>query len=157
MNVLKLVDVINIGIEKEKARRDFYGHTAKIFNEGEVKVLFERLRDWESGHIKKFESIRNSVESHSAIESYSGEMAEYMDALIDNKLYDEVSPENFADHVKNPLHAIQYSIGFEKDAILLFQEMLPYVQESNKESIHNLIKEERQHIVYLINLRKKYQ
>ena len=156
MNVLKLIDAVDIGIEKEKARRDFYDLVSKSFDSGEVKALFERLRDWETGHIAKFESIKNNLDSHTASESYSGELAGYLNALVDDRLYEEVSPESFAGKVADPVEAIQYGIGFEKDAILLFQELIPFVQESSKEILQALIDEERQHIVYLMKLREKY-
>ena len=155
-NILKVVDVVDIGIEKEEMRRDFYDQVAKQFDDEEIKSLFTRLRDWENGHIKKFQAVRGTLESSAIVESYSGEMSAYMDALVDDKLYRKFTPENFEQHVKTPLEAIQTSIGFEKDAILLFMELLNYVQSDDKSIIMQLMDEERKHIVHLIKLRAKY-
>ena len=63
------------------------------------------------------------MESSGIAESYPGEMQAYMDSLVDDKLYGAVSPESFAENVKTPTEAINYGIGFEKDAILLFMEL----------------------------------
>jgi len=154
-NVLKVIDVVDIGIEKEKARRDFYDRVSQHFEDEEMKTLFTRLRDWEEAHIKKFHLIRNTVESSPAVETYPGELESYMDALVDDMLYSQVSPESFSANVKTPIDAINYGIGFEKDAIMLFMELSGYVQSKDKEAIQELMGEERQHIVYLIKLRKK--
>ena len=156
-NLLKIVDVVNIGIEKEKARRDFYNHVAQHFDDTELTDLFTRLKDWEAGHIKKFESVRDSIDEPTTVESYPGEMEAYMRALVDDELYENVSADSFSDYIQSPLDAIRYSIGFEKDAILLFMELSTKVQSKNKEVIMDLIAEERKHIVHLIKLRKKYK
>jgi len=77
-------------------------------------------------------------------------------ALLDDKLYLDVTEEDFNKNVNSPLDAIQYGIGFEKDAILLFMELLTYVSTGDKEAILELMAEERKHIVFLINLRKRF-
>ena len=61
-------------------------------------------------------------------ESYEGELAEYMKALVDDILYNQVSDEEFANNIKTPKAAIQYGIGFEKDSILFFNELLKYME-----------------------------
>ena len=155
-NLLKVAEVVDIGIEKEKARRDFYAQVADQFEDGDVKDLFTRLRDWEEGHVKKFQAIRDGLNEPGAVESYPGEMEAYMQALVDDELYQDVSADTFVEYVKTPKDAIIYGIGFEKDAILLFMELASMVQSKDKQVIMDLMQEERQHIVQLIKLRKKY-
>lgn len=156
-NVLKILDVVDIGIEKEKARRDFYGRVAEHFDDEEMKSLFTRLRDWEVAHIKKFQAIRGTLEGVQMTESYPGELQSYMDALVDDKLYSQVTAGAFGANVTDPADAINYGIGFEKDAILLFMELSRYVQSEDKSVIEKLMEEERHHIVHLIRLRGKYK
>jgi rubrerythrin len=78
-----------------------------------------------------------------------------MQALVDDRLYAEISSDNFSANVKSPLSAIQYSIDFEKDAILFFSELLPYTHSVNKDLMVELINEEKKHIVYLNELKNK--
>ncbi len=156
-NIFTVGDVVDIGIQKEIARRDYYGQVSEAFDDEELKGLFAKLRDWEAGHIKKFEKIRNNLKEKRTKESYPGELQAYMDALVDNKLYTEVSPDQFAKNVKTPIRAIEYGIAFEKDAIMLFMELLGYVKSSQKEVITELMEEERHHIVFLIKLKKKFK
>lgn len=155
-NVFSAAEIIDIGIVKEKKRRDFYGYTADKFKEKEMKDLFSKLRDWEGEHVKKFTDIRNSTETYEIKESYQGEFASYMKFVVDDMLYNQVSAQWFAKNVKESIAAIQYGIGFEKDAILFFSELLKYMMGSNKEKIEELINEEKKHLIYLSELKAKY-
>ena len=53
-NVFNAAEAIDMGIEKERKRRDFYGYAAQNFKEKDMVELFSHLRDWEDTHIKKF-------------------------------------------------------------------------------------------------------
>ena len=156
-NVFNSAEVIDLGIEKEKKRRDFYALVAKKFKDKAMNSLFSRLRDWEEEHVKKFTEIRDEVKEYEITESYQGELEAYMKAMVDDKLYREVSPASFAKNIKTPLAAIRYSIGFEKDAILFFNELLQYMAAHDKDKIQKLINEEKQHIIYLTELKRKFE
>jgi len=156
-NVFSAAEIIDMGIEKEKKRRDFYKLVAEKFKEKDMKELFSRLRDWEEEHIKKFTDIRNSTQTYEIKESYQGEFAAYMKFVVDDMLYRQVAATWFAENVKKPLAAIQYGIGFEKDAILFFSELLKYMMGPNKEKIEELINEEKKHLIYLSELKAKYE
>jgi len=155
MNIFSISEIVDLGIEKEKKRRDFYGLCAEKFNDKNIKELFIKLRDWEETHIRKFTEIRASVKELRETENYEGELNFYMQALLDDKLYSDVCPGKFGANVKAPLDAILYGIGFEKDAIIFFNEIMNYTVDARKEVIKKLIEEEKQHIVYLSLLREK--
>jgi len=157
-NVFNAAEVIDMGIEKEKKRRDFYGKVAVVFKQKEMRELFLRLRDWEETHIKKFAEIRDSVIGDIEVtETYEGEFESYMKALVDDKFYRQVSPSAFSKNVKKPIDAIRYGIGFEKDAILFFGELLAYMPGENNDKVRKLIDEEKQHIIYLTELKRRYE
>ncbi|MCM8790224.1 MAG: ferritin family protein [Candidatus Omnitrophica bacterium] len=156
-NVFNAAEIIDMGIEKEKKRRDFYAFVSTKFNQKKMKELFTRLKDWEAEHIKKFTAIRNSVEESEVVENYQGEFESYMKALVDDMLYNQVSAEKFSQHVKSPLEAIRYGMEFEKDAILFFRELLTYMSQTHKEKIEELINEEKMHLVYLAKIEKEYK
>jgi len=156
-NVFNAAEVIDMGIAKEKKRRDFYGLVAARFRQKDMKELFTRLRDWEDTHIKKFTQIRDSIEESEATESFQGEFEAYMKSLVDELLYKQVSAKEFTKNVKSELSAIRYGMGFEKDAILFFNELLKYMSAYHKEKIEELIGEEKKHLTYLSELKKKYE
>ena len=156
-NVFNAAEVIDLGIAKEKKRRDFYALVATKFKQKEMKDLFGKLRDWESEHIKKFTEIRNTVEESEVVESYQGELGAYMKALVDDMLYKQVTAAQFSKNAKTPIEAIKYGIVFEKDAILFFHELLRYMTPVHQEKIVELINEEKTHVVYLTLLKRKFE
>jgi len=155
MNVFNISEIVEMGIEKEKKRRDFYAMVAEYFKDKDMKELFLKLKNWEDEHIKKFSEIRESIKEPKETESYEGEMGAYMQALVDDRLYSRTLPANFSKNVKTSMDAISYGIGFEKDAILFFNELVKYTADSRKEIVEKLIDEEKKHIVHLALLRQK--
>lgn len=156
-NIFKISEIVDIGIEKEKSRRDFYAAVAEHFDDEDMKSLFTKLSNWEESHVKKFSNIREDLKEPKPMESYPGELDEYMNSLVSDKLYKQVSPDSFASNVKTPLKAIDIGIEFEKDAILLFSELAHFSRTSKKDVLQQLIEEERQHMMYLNKLRKKFE
>jgi rubrerythrin len=156
MAILQPSDIVDIGIEKEIKRRDFYALAAEHFADSpELAKLFGRLRDWEEGHIKKFESIRDDVKGGNYAESYPGEIHEYMAAVVDSDLYENLDAESFALTIKTPEAALDAGIGFEKDAILFFGGLANFVDPKAREVIQELISEEQQHMLQLFEMKKK--
>ena len=155
MNVFSISEIVEMGIEKEKKRKDFYAMISEYFKDKDMKDLFLKLKNWEEEHIKKFSEIRDSMKEPKETEMYEGEMSAYMRALVDDKLYNDVSPSKFSSNVKTPLDAISYGIAFEKDSIIFFNEIINYTVDARKEVIKKLIEEEKQHIVYLALLKEK--
>lgn len=155
-NILQPAEIVEIGIEKEKKRRDFYAFAAERFKEKrELADLFMRLRNWEIEHIRRFEQILETVKRARYTESYEGEIEAYMDALVDNELYRMITPERFAELVKSPIDALDRGIGFEKDAILFFSQLARFIDAKSREIVDVLIKEEKQHLLYLFRMKKE--
>lgn len=156
MNILPAAEIVEIGIEKEKKRRDFYALAAEQFKDNaELADLFGKLRDWEEEHIKRFQEIRDTVSKAQYTESYPGETEAYMQALVDSELYDKITPESFASMASTPEEAIDMGIRFEKDAILFFNGLSRFVDDATKKIADKLIEEEQQHMLYLFNLKKE--
>lgn len=155
-NIFNLAEVVDIGIEKEKARRDFYRAVADTTGEPEMKELFQKLADWEEEHVRKFESIRDRIDEEELPESYEGEEAAYMQALVNDQLYRDISPRELAQKLRTPLEAIGKGIDFEKDAILFFRSLGLFLSPSRREIINELVREEQEHLVYLSRLRERY-
>ncbi|HER44149.1 MAG TPA: hypothetical protein ENO08_06790 [Candidatus Eisenbacteria bacterium] len=156
MAILQPSDIVEIGIEKEIKRRDFYALAAERFSDSaELAELFGKLRDWEEGHIKKFRKIRDEVKGGHYAESYPGEIHEYMAAVVDSDLYENLDAESFAREIKTPKDALDAGIGFEKDAILFFGGLAPFVDPKSKKVVEELIGEEQQHMIQLFEMKKK--
>jgi rubrerythrin len=158
MDIFNAAEVVDIGIEKEKMRRDFYAMVAELFkDDAPMNELFTKLSNWEVSHIEKFTEIRNRIQDYEAFETYEGELEDYMNALVDEKLYGVTTPAAFAKKIKKPVDAISYGMAFEKDAILFFNEIQPNMSPANGKIISELIAEEKKHLIYLYQLKKQLE
>ncbi len=154
-NIFHISEIVDLGIEKERKRRDFYDLASEFSKEPKLKDLFKQLRDWEEEHIRRFTAIREGLEDSEVQETYPGELSAYMQSLVDEKLYTVVTPQEFKKRVTTGLEAINFGISFEKDAVLFFSELKKYTTSTHQAVIQQLINEEKQHIVYLVTLRKE--
>ena len=155
--IFSAIEVIDIGIEKEKNRRDFYKSVSQKFDDKALKELFINLFEWETGHVAKFTEIRKNVAGSPGSATFKDDAALYIKSLIGDRLYKELTSDGFDRIVKTPLVAIYYSITFEKDSILLFSELTKYLHPLDKEKVRILIEEEKKHIIYLTELKSKYE
>jgi len=154
-NIFNAAELVEMGIEKERMRRDFYALASKTFKAPDVSKLFSDLSSWEEEHIKRFTEIGKEITDIEVSEEFAGEFAEYMRSLIDDLIYKKCAGSNFLKNVQTPLDAVQYGIGFEKDAIIFFRELLDHMSGPGKDIVSKLIDEEKKHIVYLTELKRK--
>lgn len=155
-NILQPAEIVEIGIEKEKKRRDFYAMCAENFKgQRELYDLFKKLYEWEVEHVRRFTEIRDGVSKSQYAESYPGETEAYMKALVESDLYADLSTKKFSEQVRTPADALEKGMGFEKDAILFFSGLAPFVDSKSREVVEKLIEEEKQHLLFLFNMKKQ--
>jgi len=148
-------DIVEAAVEKERKRGGFYANVSELSTNKDMKELFRFLMEEEERHVVAFEQIRDklSVETHSV--EYDEDMQAYMDSVIDDRLYSDMDSKEF---VRKAIHAkdvFPLAIGFEKDAILYFTEFLPYLTESDRKVVSELIEQEKGHIRKLAELKRR--
>jgi len=157
MPLFRAAEMMDIAVEKEKRRRDFYHAAAEQFTDQRLRNLFSHLEKWEETHVAKLQQLREHVEDSSVHESYPGEYRAYVDTLIDQRIYEKTSLEQFQHDTRTPREAIERAIGFEKDSILFFQELARFVSSEGEKTVRQLIEEEKHHIVELVSRRADYE
>ena len=78
-----------------------------------------------------------------------------MDSVIDDRLYSDIDSKEFVQKALNTKDVFRLAIGFEKDAILYFREFLPFLNESEREVVVDLIEQEKGHIRKLAEMQKQ--
>jgi hypothetical protein len=84
-------------------------------------------------------------------EEYSG----YLHALIDSRLFS--GPEKglaLAKGAEDREMALQAAVGMEKDALLFFYDLRETVAEKERETVSNIIREEKSHLHRLVKMLK---
>ena len=138
----------------------FYREIAEASPEGVVRNLFLQFAEMEKAHEKVFKSMRSElsdIDKKPTVFDPEGESAQYLQALVDLRVYDENAGEGFTfsedmaeeEKVKRALRA---AINLEKESIVFYHGMKDFVPESlGRNKINDIIKEEMKHIRILSN------
>ncbi|KJS78003.1 MAG: rubrerythrin [Desulfotomaculum sp. BICA1-6] len=140
-------EIIGLAVEIEKQGQKFYEIAAAQVEDAEVKKIFELLVGEEKQHIADFEGLGAQLPSDFVPnESYVGEYGDYIKALIDNHVFNHNNIEKFIPNISVAREALAVAFRFEKDSILIFQELYKVVDDAGKEVLGKLIEQEKQHI-----------
>ena len=148
-------EIVEAAVEKEKKRKGFYSNVSEFSENEEMRDLFQFLTEEEERHVVAFLKIRDSLPEEPHRMEHTEEMRAYMDSLIDDRLYSEIDSEEFVQKAIDTKNVFHLAIGFEKDAILYFREFLPYVTESERKVVEELIEQEKGHIRKLADMKKQ--
>jgi rubrerythrin len=151
------MEIMDMGIEKEKLRRDFYAELAKKFPVGKLHDLFVQLKKWEDLHVEMIIKLRDKLDEPHLFEFSAGDLEPYWQFLLKDKLHNLISAADFCKKVETPLQALDYAIGFEKDAVLFFSELVDVVDAKHKPIIAKLVEEEKKHVVHLSEQKAEYR
>jgi rubrerythrin len=153
MDVYSIGEVLEQAIQTEKLGYELYIEMARRFEKDEqLKKLFETLAAKEHEHEKTFVSMKDTVGT-GKVENWE-EASRYLRAIVESEFFlgkNKSLPS--LDHLKNIDDAVKYAIGFEKETLLYYLGLRDLVKE--KDMVNRLIKEEKSHLVWLGDYRKK--
>lgn len=140
-------EIVRLAVEIEKQGQRFYELAAARVEDAEVKKTFELLAGEEKQHIVDFEGIGSNLpDDFTPNESYMGEYGDYIKALIDNHVFNNNNVEKLVPNISVTREALAVAFRFEKDSILIFQELYNLVDDAGKNVLGKLIEQEKQHI-----------
>lgn len=152
----KASELLEFAIQIEKNGETFYRAAAKKSRNDKIGKVFLNLADEEVKHRDIYNELLKSAESYQPPESYPGEYFLYLQAYADQHIFvDKGDIEKKAEMTKSDIEAIDLAIGFEKDSILYYLEMIDHVPENEKHIIDKVIKEERNHYLKLTEVKKE--
>ena len=154
-NIFSGSEIVEIGVQIEKNGRDFYREVASCAHSETSGRVFNYLMEAEENHIKTFKKILSSVQSYKPPESYPGEYFAYMKALADEHIFTKKNAGcDIGKKVSSDAEAIDMGIGFEKDSINFYEGMKKVVPKKDHGLLDALIKEEREHLKELGDLKQ---
>ena len=155
-NIFSGSEIVEMAVQIEKNGRDFYKSMAEFSKDKNTKEVFEHLAGQEERHIKIFEDMLSAVKKYEPAKAYTDEYFSYIKALSDEHIFTKNKKgKEIAATVKDEKEAVDMSIGFEKDSILFYHEMMNFVPESERGMISNLLKEEQKHLRKLVLLKRR--
>ena len=140
-------------IERNGAR--FYRRAAEVTTVPRAKDLFQELAQWEDGHERLFQRLRDKLVDAGAAEPTvydpSGDAELYLQAMAEQHVFRrDLDVEDMVDATDGPRGVLELALQFERDSIMFFLGMKAVVPaHMAPEKVDRLISEEMGHIVYL--------
>lgn len=149
-------ELINIAIGIEGRGIAFYDTMARSTENAEARDIFQCLADMERTHVRIFQGMLGEADKYQPPESYAGEYAAYLQALVDSAVFtDDLATSEMANQVDSDIKAIELGISAEKDSILFYYNMKELMGQRAQAMVNKIITEEKSHLRQLSELKKK--
>ncbi len=149
-------ELINIAIGIERRGITFYDIMTKSTENAIARDTFQYLVDVEREHIRIFQGMLAEADKYQIPESYAGEYAAYLQALVDSAVFtDDMLTSEIATKANSDIEALELAIGAEKDSILFYYEMRNITPRRAQPTVNKIIAEEKTHLRQLSELKKK--
>lgn len=154
--LFNVAELVRIGIEDESSGVVFYSALAKTVSTPRLREIFAELAEQEKFHKARFEQMLTSLGIAQPKEEYPGEYTEYLRTLTSQRAFpDQAAAMRLAQECKNDMEAIELAIRFERDTIMLMNEMRMLLPSGDSDIVNELVREEQSHLVTLNDARRQ--
>jgi rubrerythrin len=152
MTLFTAAQALEMAMDIEKNGAVFYKEVAAKAADPEVKALFEDLALQEQAHYRVFQHMLEGEKAAPSQPtpyptSYYDEYEAYIQVALNNALF--AGPDKavaLARKAEDRETALRAAIGFEKDTLLFFYDLLDMVSQEEEEAISGIIREEQKHV-----------
>ncbi len=148
--LFEVQELVKVAVEDEKSGVAFYTVASQQASDAELKGTFSDLANQERYHQRRFEKMLQELGGLKTPETYPGEYQSYIKALTDSRAFpDEQTAERMARQCADDLAAVNLALRFERDTLMLMNEMRALVSEKHRPVVDELANEEKSHLVVL--------
>jgi rubrerythrin len=149
-------ELINIAISIERRGIAFYDIMTRSTEKAKTRDIFQYLANMEREHIQIFQGMLTEADKYQIPETYTGEYATYLQALIDSTVFtDDMVTSEMVTQADSDIKGLELAIGAEKDSILFYYEMKEIVPQRAQPTVNKIITEEKSHLRQLSELKRK--
>lgn len=157
-------EILKMAIRIEENGEKFYTDAAKGAETAKVRELFEFLAEEEKNHSKFFRELKKTADAeddthYGPFDPYIEEASRYINAFADSHVFassdygdDDGVIARIAD---NELEAVQFAIDMEKESLLFYHELVRAMREKDKDTLDEIINEEKKHLMKLTEIRQE--
>ena len=154
-------EMVRIAVRNEETGLDFYRLASERAKTPELKRLFDDLAVQEQAHKARFLALLDHVQEPAQPDEKPADPEEtgrFIAAMTDSRLF-EGEDKNIALAAKasDGKSAVEFALGFEKDTLLFFYQMLEQVRSADRALVEEIIREEKSHIRRLAEIRKELE
>jgi rubrerythrin len=151
MTAVDVRELIRLAKKDEDVGAEFYQVLAEKAEDPALKSQFLEIREQEIGHSGRFQEMLDNMGDYVPQEEYPGQYERYYQSFLSKREYLESDRAvEAASEIESDTEAIKFALTQEKNTLLFFLEMKELVPKSqHAELVHEIIDEERDHIVRL--------
>lgn len=149
-------EIIKMAVQTEETGCEFYKLAKENANSAELKGLFSYLADAELRHKETYLGLTDAIaEAPQGVPIDWNELGLYIKAMTDFSFFLGGDKNiNLAAKTKDEKEAVDFAIGFEKDTLLFFYQILDIVKSADRSVVEKIVQEEKDHIKKLAEIKK---
>ncbi|MFW6066374.1 MAG: ferritin family protein [Planctomycetota bacterium] len=152
----EVAELVKIGVEDERSGVAFYSRLADNVEDSGLRKTFADLAEQEKFHQKRFQDMLDRLGGVKTPEEYPGQYMAYLSALTSGRAFpDPSAAERAAEKCESDAKAVELASRYERDTLMLMNEIRPLVPEKDRATVDELIREEQTHLVTLSEARRK--
>lgn len=155
--LLSSEEIFSLAKQIEKSGQAYYTTVAQSTQSAELKELFDYLAEQESRHYAYFDRLSRDYPELEIDQEGWEQTSAYIRATSDSRFFiGEDKAISLARSVSGPLAAIDAAIGFEKDTLLFFYELLNVTPPRSRAAASAIVEEEKRHVQLLAERRQRF-
>lgn len=151
-NITNIEVALDVAISLEQYGRDFYKNQYENTNDPELKTLLSSLAAEEEKHLGLYRDLFDKVNKSDTLQQITlpGEYGAYIDLLTS-----EIT-SILNNNINNTINLINLSLDFEKNTLLIFNEIKDlFKDDPNQSVIIKICNEEKKHIKKILAYKEK--
>jgi rubrerythrin len=146
-----------MGVEDEKTGVALYSKLAEVTENDELRKTYSQLAEEERGHLARFEKLHEDLGGVQPTETYPGEYVAYLQSMLESRAFpdEEAALKIAEERGSDDAGALELSLRFERDTLVLLNELRGMVPEKDRCTVDELAQEEQGHLVVLTKAREK--
>jgi rubrerythrin len=149
-------ELVKVAVEDEKSGVAYYSRLAQKACDAWLRSTFADLAEQEKHHQQRFERMLADLGGYSPREQYPGEYMAYLRAMTSGRAFPDVhAAQQAAEQCADDLSAVDMALRFERDTLVLMNELRGFVPQRDRAIVDELINEERSHVVVLTAAKEK--
>ena len=151
MAVFEAAQALEMAMSIEVNGEAFYRAASEKSDDAKLKELFEDLASQERGHYRVFQRMARDVEPAPELPGQEAEDYQaFLEVALDQAVFrGQDKALRMAERAEDRDAALRAAMGLEKDTMLFYYDLREMVAESDRETISNVIREEKKHLARL--------
>jgi rubrerythrin len=152
-----IAELVKVAVEDERTGVAFYSAAADKTQDDDLKKLYADLAEQERFHQKRFQKMLDGLGGNPVREQYPGEYMAYLRTMTSGRAFpDEQTAIRMLGDCADDGEALRLASRFERDTLILMNEMRGLIPRKDKPIVDELTKEEQSHLVALSEAMAKF-